>query len=60
MNPSNGLRNEKTEAKGVFKNLKSDYFLRKLFYNLLKKKSLDIIKYNKKMQKSFEIVGRYY
>ena len=46
MNPSNGLRNEKTEAKGVFKNLKSDYFLRKLFYNLLKKKSLDIIKYN--------------
>ena len=50
MNPSNGLRNEKTEAKGVFKNLKSDYFLRKLFHNLLKKKSLNIIKYNKKMK----------
>ena len=55
MNPSNGLRNEKTEAKGVFKNLKSDYFLRKLFYNLLKKKSLDIIKYNKNIKERINI-----
>ena len=55
MNPSNGLRNEKTEAKGVFKNLKSDYFLRKLFYNLLKKKSLDIIKYNNNIKERMNI-----
>ena len=55
MNPSNGLRNEKTEAKGVFKKIKSDYFLRKLFYNLLKKKSLDIIKYNKKIKERINI-----
>ena len=55
MNPSNGLRNEKTEAKGVFKKIKSDYFLRKLFYNLLKKKSLDIIKYNNNIKERMNI-----
>ena len=31
-------------------NLKSDYFLQKLFYNMLKKKKLEIVKYNKKIQ----------
>ena len=35
------------ESKNMFKNLKSDFFLKLLFNNLLKKKSLDIIKYNK-------------
>ena len=53
MNTSNELSKEKTESneiesKDIFKNLKSDFFLQKLFYNLLKKKSLDIIKYNNK------------
>ena len=48
MNPPIGLSDEKTglnevKSKDIFKNLKSDYFLQKLFYNLLKKKSLDII-----------------
>ena len=47
MNLSNKLSNEKkesnkVESKDIFKNLKSDFFLQKLFYNLLKKKSLDI------------------
>ena len=28
----------KIELKDIFKNLKNDYFLQKLFYNLLKKK----------------------
>ena len=55
MNPSNGLRNEKTEAKDIFKKIKSDYFLRKLFYNLLKKKSLDIIKYNNNIKERMNI-----
>ena len=46
MNPSNELSNEKkcsitVESKVIFKNLKSDYFLQKVFYNLLKKKSLN-------------------
>ena len=31
-------------------NLKSDYFLQKIFDNVNKKKSLEIVKYNKKLQ----------
>ena len=55
MNPSNELSKEKTESKDIFKNLKSDFFLQKLFYNLLKKKSLDIIKYNNKIKERINI-----
>ena len=47
MKPSSKLRKEKIESKNILKKLKSDYFLQKLFNNLLKRKSLDIIKYNK-------------
>ena len=38
-----------------FDNLKSDYFLRKLFDILKENKSLSIIKYNKKLQKRLNI-----
>ena len=46
MNPSNELSNEKTDSnkieskksKNIFENVKSNYILKKLFYNLLKKK----------------------
>ena len=60
MNTSNELRYEKKESnklesKDIFKNLKSDFFLQKLFYNLLKKKSLDIIKYNNNIKKRINI-----
>ena len=60
MNPSGGLSDEKTElnkveSKDIFKNLKSDFFLQKLFYNLLKKKSLDIIKYNNNIKNRINI-----
>ena len=60
MNPSNELSNEKTESnkvesKDILKNLKSDFFLHKLFYNLLKKKSLDIIKYNNNIKERINI-----
>ena len=47
MNSSSKLRKEKIVSKNIFKKLKSDYFLQKLFNHLLKRKSLDIIKYNK-------------
>ena len=55
MNSSSELSKEKSESnkiesKDIFKNLKNDYFLQKLFNNLLKKKSLDIIKYNKNIK----------
>ena len=60
MNSSNELSNEKKESKkvepkNIFKKLKSDYFLQKLFNNLLKKKSLDIIKYNKNIKNRINI-----
>ena len=60
MNPPNELSNEKTEtnkveSKDIFKNLKSDFFLQKLFYNLSKKKTLDIIKYNNKIKERLNI-----
>ena len=47
---SSELSEEKKGSKDIFKNLKGDYFLIKLFYNLLKNKSLDIIKYNKNIK----------
>ena len=37
----------KIKSKDLFKNLKNDYFLRILFNHLLKKRSLEIMKYNK-------------
>ena len=43
MNSSNELNKE---SKNIINNLKSDYFLQLLFTNLVKKRSLDIIKYN--------------
>ena len=55
MNSSSELSKGKTESKDIFKNLKNDYFLQKLFHNLLKKKSLNIIKYNKNIRKRINI-----
>ena len=55
MNSSNELSKEKIESKYIFKNLKSDYFLLNLFNNLLKKKSLDIIKYNNNIKDRINI-----
>ena len=60
MNTSNELSKEKTESnkiglKNIFKNLKNDYCLQNLFNYLLKKKSLDIIKYNKNIKRRINI-----
>ena len=45
----------KIRSKDIFKKLKNDYFLRKLFNILLKKKYLDIIKYNKNINDRLNI-----
>ena len=45
----------KKESKDIFKNLKNDYFLQILFNNLLEKKSLEIIKYNKNIKNRINI-----
>ena len=42
-------------SKIYFKNLKSDYFLQKVFENIKRGKSLAIVKYNKKMQNRLNI-----
>ena len=55
MNSSSELNQGKTESEDLFKNLKSNYIFKKLFHNLLKKKSLDIIKYNKKIKERINI-----
>ena len=60
MNTSDKLRKEKVEtnkieSKNIFKNLKSDYFLQLLFNILMKKKSLNIIKYNKNIKDRINI-----
>ena len=38
-----------------FENLKSDYFLQKIFNNLEMKKSLNIVKYNKTIKNKINI-----
>ena len=45
----------KIESKALFRNLKSKYIIQKIFNNLLKKKSLDIIKYNKNIKNRVNI-----
>ena len=60
MNSSNELSKTKIElnkmkSKDIFGYLNCDYFLRILFNNLIKKKTLDIIKYNKKIKDRMNI-----
>ena len=43
------------KSSSILRNSKSDYFLIKLFDNLLKKKSLDIIKYNNYLKDRIKI-----
>ena len=50
MKLKNELCKEKIESKNIFKKLKNDYFLQLLFNILMKKKSLEIIKYNKSIK----------
>ena len=38
------------QSNSILQNIKSNYFLERLYDNILKKKSLDIVKYNKRMQ----------
>ena len=43
------------ESKNIFENLKCDFFFEKLFINLHKKKSFEIIKYNDKTKKRLHL-----
>ena len=46
----NNKENESVKPNPPFESLKSDYFLQKLYDNMTKKKKLEIVKYNKKIQ----------
>ena len=48
-------KKDKIKSKSSFENLKSDYFLQRIFDNMIKYKFLNIIKYNKKLQKRLNL-----
>ena len=48
MESSNDKSKEKNQSNHILANLKSDYFLQKLYDNMTKKKKLEIVKYIKK------------
>ena len=55
MESSNLISKEKAEKSliksvGKFENIKTDYFLEKVFNNLEKKKTLNLVKYNKNIR----------
>ena len=49
------VKNSETNRISLLNNIKSNYFLKKLFQNLTQKKLLKIIKYNKNLQKLLDI-----
>ena len=46
----NNKENENAKSNSITEKIKSDYFLQKLYDNIPKKKKLEIVKYNKKIQ----------
>ena len=51
----NDKDNQNNILNAKLENLKSDYFLEKLYDNILKKKTLEIVKYNKNIQNRLSI-----
>ena len=46
----NNKENESAKPNPITEKIKSDYFLQKLYDNITKKKKLEIVKYNKRIQ----------
>ena len=51
----NNKENESAKPNPILESLKSDYFLQKLYDNMTKKKKLEIVKYNKKVQNRLDL-----
>ena len=51
----NNKDNESAKPNPILESLKSDYFLQKLYDNMPKKKKLEIVKYNKKVQNRLDL-----
>ena len=56
MDPNSKISNDQNtdlkidQSNSILQNIKSNYFLERIYDNILKKKSLDIVKYNKRLQ----------
>ena len=55
LSKENNKENESAKPNPILENIKSDYFLRKLYDNMTKKKKLEIVKYNKKVQNRLDL-----
>ena len=55
MNSRNICKKEQVKESKYLQKLKSDFFLRKIINNIKQNKSLEIMKYNKKLQKRLNI-----
>ena len=51
----NNKKNESAKQNPITEKIKSDYFLQKLYDNMTKKKKLEIVKYNKKVQNRLDL-----
>ena len=51
----NNKENESAKPNPILENLKSDFFLEKLYDIMPKKKKLEIVKYNKKVQNRLDL-----
>ena len=54
-NMSTNKKIQKAKTKAYFQNIKSDFILKKIFNFMKKNKFLDIMKYNKELQKRFNL-----
>ena len=56
----NNKENESAKPNPILEKIKSDYFLQKLYDNMTKKKKLEIVKYNKKIQNRINLSVKNY
>ena len=56
----NNKENESAKSNPITEKIKSDYFLQKLYDNMTKKKKLEIVKYNKKIQNRINLSVKNY
>ena len=56
----NNKENESAKPNPITEKIKSDYFLQKLYDNITKKKKLEIVKYNKRIQNRINLSVKNY
>ena len=56
----NNKENESAKPNPITEKIKSDYFLQKLYDNMTKKKKLEIVKYNKRIQNRLNLSTKDY